>query len=157
MTHLGVNGDLGWSWVLKKVLFSFKILKVTYGWWSVEVTSCKVSNVKTSHFNIGILDKPEVFSRQFLYQKDDRNPKLCLLFENCWKIIDIKSHSSKDRGRIPIGIHKSARVKDDLLGWKCKIEVLLSVTISPIFNNRESPPFQSPIISYPFYSFLYQV
>ena len=38
-------------------------------------------------------------------------------------------------------------VKDDLLGWNCKIKVLLFVAISPTFNNRESPPFQSPIVS----------
>ena len=36
---------------------------------------------------------------------------------------------------------------DDLLGWDCKIEVLLFVAVSPIFDNRESPPFQSPIVS----------
>ena len=134
MTHLGVYGDLGWSWVLEQVLSSFETVKVTDGRWNVKVTSCQVWErknkeiesydgkreilpkiVKMSHFNIGILDKPEVFSRQFLYQKDDRHSKLCLLFENCWKIIDIKSHSSKDRGRIPIGIHKSAGVKISFL------------------------------------------
>ena len=101
MTHLGVFGDLGWSWVLEQVLSSFEIVKVTDGRWNVKVTSCQVWErknkeiesydgkreilpkiVKMSHFNIGILDKPEVFSRQFLCQNNDRNPKLCLLFEN---------------------------------------------------------------------------
>ena len=38
-------------------------------------------------------------------------------------------------------------LKDDLLGWDCKIEVLLFVAVSPTFDNRESPPFQSPIVS----------
>ena len=44
MTYLGNFDDPGWSWVLEKVLISFEILKVTDGWWNVEVTSCKVSN-----------------------------------------------------------------------------------------------------------------
>ena len=41
---------------------------------------------------------------------------------------------------------RKSELKDDLLGWDCKIEVLLFVAVSPIFNNRESPPFQSPIV-----------
>ena len=44
MTYLGVFDDLGWSWVLEKVLFSFEILKVTEGWRNVEVQPCKVSS-----------------------------------------------------------------------------------------------------------------
>ena len=85
MTHSGVFDDLGWSWVLEQVLSSFEIVKVTDGRWNFKVTSCQVWErknkeiesydgkreilpkiVKMSHFNIGILDKPEVFSRQFL-------------------------------------------------------------------------------------------
>ena len=38
-------------------------------------------------------------------------------------------------------------VKDDLLGWERKIEMLLFAAISPTINNLESPSFQSPIVS----------
>ena len=101
MTCLGFFGGLGWPWVLEQVLSSFEIVKITDGRLNVKIASYRVWKrkneeiesydekreilpkiVKTSHFNIGILDKPEVFSRQFLCQNNDRNPKLCLLFEN---------------------------------------------------------------------------
>ena len=101
MTYLGVFYDQGWSWVLEKVLFSFEFLKVTDDWWNVEVTSSQVWKrinkeiqsygkkreifpkiVKKSHFSIDILEKPDFFPRQFEYQKDDRNLKFYLLFEN---------------------------------------------------------------------------
>ena len=38
-------------------------------------------------------------------------------------------------------------LKDDLLGWERKIEMLLFAAISPTINNLESPSFQSPIVS----------
>ena len=69
-------------------------------------------NVKISHFNIDILDKPETFSKQNFYQENSRNLKFHLLFENYEKHIRIKSYNSKYRGRIPFGIHKSARVNN---------------------------------------------
>ena len=80
MTCLGVFDDLGWSWVLEKLLFSFEVLKVTDGWRNVEVTPCQVWKrmnkeiesydekreillkvVKMSHFSIEILEKPDFF------------------------------------------------------------------------------------------------
>ena len=101
MTYLRVFGDLGWPWVLEQVLSFFEIVKIIDGRLNDKVTSRQVSKrkkeeiesydekreilpkiVKMSHFNVGILDKPEVFSRHFSSQKDDRNSKLCLLFEN---------------------------------------------------------------------------
>ena len=39
------------------------------------------------------------------------------------------------------------KIKDDLLGWERKIEMLLFAAISPTINNLESPSFQSPIVS----------
>ena len=39
-------------------------------------------NVKMSHFNFYILDKPKIFSRNNVYEENSRNLKFYLLFEN---------------------------------------------------------------------------
>ena len=64
-----------------------------------------------SHFDNVILDKPENFSRLNLYQKARRNLKFYLLFKTLKIIVTVKCYEGQYRGRIPIGIHKSARVK----------------------------------------------
>ena len=70
--------------------------------------------LKLSHFNNVILDKSENFSRQNLYQKACRNIKFYLIFKTQKMIVREKCYEGQYRGRIPIGIHKSARVKNQI-------------------------------------------
>ena len=123
-------GMLGWPWFLEIVTFAFKILKATNGCSYAKVTSWSVwkrmyklienfvqkkeilsKNLKMSQFNASILEKPEFFSRQNLYQENGRSLKFHLLFENLKRTVRIKRYSSKKKDRIPNGIHKSGWVK----------------------------------------------
>ena len=64
-----------------------------------------------SHFARQILEKPENFCTKFFNIGVKDKLWFCLIFENSRKTVRIKSYSHNYRGRIPIGIHKSARVK----------------------------------------------
>ena len=78
-----------------------------------------------SHFNNVILDKPENLSRLNLYQKARRNLKFYFLFKTLKITVRVKCYEGQYRGRIPIGIHKSARVNDNMEARKL-IMVLFS-------------------------------
>ena len=67
--------------------------------------------LKMGHLFSAILDKPEFFSRQNLYQKNACNSMLCLTFENHSNVPGRKSYRCIYRVRIPIGIHTIVRVK----------------------------------------------
>ena len=54
------------------------------------------------HLFSAILDKPEFFSRQNLYQKNACNSMLCLTFENHSNVPGRKSYRCIYRVRIPI-------------------------------------------------------
>ena len=67
-----------------------------------------------SHFACLILEKPENFRAKFFNTGIKYKLWFYLIFENSRKTVRIKSYNQNYRGRIPIDVHESARVKNTI-------------------------------------------